>query len=81
MLAKETDEEQRAAPDVKFAGRKPKPKAAARPTTAGLLRDLTDEQKFAIVVRDLRQINRAAAREGKKVVIVDARTNDEGRLF
>jgi hypothetical protein len=69
-LAEKPAKEQRADPSVKFAGAMRKPKTA-RPTTVGLLRDITDEQKFAIVVRDLRQINRAAAREGKQVVITD----------
>ena len=69
VLAKQTDEEQRDAPDVKYGGRKPKPKPAARPVTVPALRALTDEQLFAIVVRELPRINRAAAREGKRVVI------------
>jgi hypothetical protein len=64
VLAKLTDEEQSSAPDVKFGGRKPKPKPAARPVTVPAIRTLTDEQFLAIVIRDLPRLNRAAAREG-----------------
>jgi hypothetical protein len=73
VLAKQTAEEQRDAPDVKYGGRKPKPAPAARPVTAPALRALTDEQLFAIVVRELSRINRAAAREGKRIIIEDLR--------
>jgi ParB-like chromosome segregation protein Spo0J len=74
VLAKQTDEEQRAAPDVKFAGSKPKPRPAVRPATVNAIRALPDEQYLAIVLRDLPRLNRAAAREGKKVVIIDLLT-------
>jgi hypothetical protein len=75
MLAKKTAEEQREAPDVKFAGSKsnPKPRPAARPVTVPALRALTDEQLFAVVTRELLRINRAAAREGKRIIIEDLR--------
>jgi hypothetical protein len=71
MLAKEDAETQRAAPDVKYGGRKPKPRSAARPATVTAIRALTDDQFFAIVVRDLPRLNRAAAREGKRIVVTD----------
>jgi ParB-like chromosome segregation protein Spo0J len=74
MLAKETDEEQRAAPDVKFGGSKPKPRPAARPVTVPSLKALSDEQLFAIIIRELTRINRAAAREGKQVIVRDLAT-------
>jgi hypothetical protein len=69
MLAKLTDEEQRQQPDIKFAGRTPKPRPVARPVTVPALKALSDEQLFATVIRELIRINRAAAREGKRVVI------------
>jgi hypothetical protein len=69
VLAKQTDEEQRDAPDVKFAGRKPKLRPAARPVTTSARDALTDEQHFALFLRDFTRINRGAKREGKRVVI------------
>jgi hypothetical protein len=73
MLAKETDEEQRAAPDVKFGGGKPKPKPkpAARPVTVNAIRALPDGQFLALVIRDLPRLNRAFAPEGKRLVVED----------
>jgi ParB-like chromosome segregation protein Spo0J len=74
-LAKQSDEEQRDAPDVKFAGRTPKPKTAPRTVTAPALRAMTDEQRFALCLRDLASINRGAAREGKEVIVRDIATS------
>jgi hypothetical protein len=72
MLAKKTAGEQREAPDVKFAGSYPKPRAAARPVvTVNAIRALPDEQFLALVLRDLPRLNRAAAREGKRIIVED----------
>jgi hypothetical protein len=74
MLAKEDAEKQRDAPDVKFGGSKPKPRPVARPVTVPSLKALSDEQLFAIIIRELTRINRAAAREGKQVIVRDLAT-------
>jgi hypothetical protein len=70
-LAKEDEETQREAPEIKFARRTPKPRAAARPVTVNAIRELPDEQFLALVLRDLPRLNRALAREGKQIVITD----------
>jgi ParB-like chromosome segregation protein Spo0J len=70
-IANKTPEEQRAHPLVKFARRTPSQRPAARPVTVPAIRALTDEQLFAVVTRELHRINRAAAREGRQVIITD----------
>jgi ParB-like nuclease domain len=71
MLAKKTPEEQSHAPDVKFAGADHKPRPAPRPVTVNSIRALPDEQFLALVLRDLPRLNRAAAREGKRIIVED----------
>jgi ParB-like chromosome segregation protein Spo0J len=70
-MANKTPEEQHAHPLVKYARRTPSQRPAARPVTVPALRSLTDEQFLAIVIRDLPRLNRAAAREGKRIIIED----------
>ena len=70
-IANKTPEEQRAHPLVKFARRTPSQRPAARPVTVPALRSLTDEQFLALVIRDLPRLNRAAAREGKRIIVED----------
>jgi hypothetical protein len=72
-MANKTPEEQRAHPLVKFARRTPSQRPAARPVTVNAIRELPDEQFLALVVRDLPRLNRAAAREGKRIIIEDLR--------
>jgi hypothetical protein len=83
VLAKQTDEEQRDAPDVKFGGRKPKPKPTARPVTVPALEALTDAQAAVIaaklmprvperelvdiVDKLLPRLNRILERQGKRL--------------
>jgi ParB-like nuclease domain len=86
VLAKLTDEEQRAAPDVKFAGSKPKPMPAVRPVTVPALQALTDAQAAIvaaklmprvpdrelvdIVDKLLPRLNRIHERQGKRLAYV-----------
>jgi ParB-like nuclease domain len=71
MLAKETPEAQRAAPDVKFAGRAsgrlPRP---ARPITPNILKELSDKEAAAIVVKIIDKANRHLSQHGQKLILV-----------
>jgi hypothetical protein len=71
-MANKTPEEQHAHPLVKYAGRRgPRPQPIVRPATTSMIKTLSDVELYAIVTRELHRINRAAAIEGRQVIITD----------
>jgi hypothetical protein len=71
-IANKKPEEQHAHPLVKYAGRRgPRPQPIVRPATTSMIKTLSDVELYAIVTRELHRINRAAAIEGRQVIITD----------
>jgi hypothetical protein len=65
-------DEQLAAPDVKFAGRKARSPRMSIPFTTTALKTLTDDQALAVVEKLLPAANRALVAQGRKPLVLDA---------
>jgi hypothetical protein len=64
-------DEQLAAPDVKFAGRKGRPPKASIPFSTTALKTLTDDQALVILETLLPKANRALVAQGRKPLLLD----------